>query len=386
MIHNEQFAERLKTWRHQIHAHPEAAFEETETARFVADKLEEFGFEVVRGVGGTGVVATLRCGNAERVIGLRADMDCICDTEKGVHPYTSQVPKRMHACGHDGHTTALLGAAELLSKNRDFNGTVRLIFQPAEEPGKGALAMMADGLLERFPMDEMYSLHNWPTFPAGTIHMRTGGMMASEDNFEIVIKGQGGHASSPHGTIDPLIPAAQIILGLQTIVSRNQNPANPSVISITEMLTDGIHNTIPSTVRLLGDTRSTTPEAQELIERRMEEICRGICQAFNAECVFSYTHEFVPLVNDETCTAIAAQAAKKVVGEENVDTNTMPIMASEDFAQFLSKVPGCYVFVGGNRCDGTPVYTCHNPNFDFNDNTLELCAWYFYEVARTRLN
>ena len=384
MEHNAMFENQLKEWRHRIHENPEAAFEEVETAKFVADRLEELGYEVERGIGKTGVVATMTCGKGNRTIGLRADMDCICNTELGEHPYSSKVPNRMHACGHDGHTISLLGAAELIVKKKDFNGTVRLVFQPAEEPGKGALAMMDDGFFERFPVDEMYGIHNWPLYPEGTFNVKVGGFMASEDNFEIRIKGRGGHASSPHGAIDPLIPAAHIILGLQSIVSRNENPVDPTVVSVTEMITDGIHNTIPSTVTLLGDTRSTSPEAQRIIEKRMEEISRGICEAFGADCEFKYTHEFIPLVNDETCTAVAAEAAAKVVGEEKVNRNAKAIMASEDFAQFLAKVPGCYLFLGGAR-EGKENYTCHNPRFDYNDDTLEIGAWFFYEVVRTRL-
>ena len=385
MIHDEAFEQKLIAWRHHLHEYPEAAFEEEKTAAFVAERLKEFGFDVATGVGRTGVVGTMTCGSGGRTIGLRADMDCLCNTEQGEHPYTSQVPNRMHGCGHDGHTVTLLGAAELIAKKKDFNGTVRLIFQPAEEPGKGAMAMIEDGFFERFPVDEMYGLHNWPLAPAGTFQVKAGGFMASEDNFEIRIKGKGGHASSPHGAVDPLIPAAHIILALQSIVSRNENPVDPAVVSVTELLTDGFHNSIPSTVTLLGDTRSTSPEAQEIIERRMEEISRSICAAFGTECEFQYTHEFIPLENDAACAEVAAAAARKVVGAGNVDTNAKPIMVSEDFAQFLNKVPGCYVLLGGGRAGDAEVYTCHNPRFDYNDDVLETGAWYFYEVVRTRL-
>ena len=269
MTHNEEFAKQLAQWRHQIHENPEAAFEEEKTSAFVAEKLRQLSYDVHTGIGKTGIVANMTCGTSKKVIGLRADMDCICITEEGEHPYTSKTPKRMHACGHDGHTITLLGAAELIAKNRDFNGTVRLVFQPAEEPGKGAQAMMEDGIFEKFPIDEFYSLHNWPGDPEGTFHMRTGGFMASEDNFEIKIHGHGGHASSPHFTVDPMVIAAQIVMGLQTIVSRNENPVDPTVVSCTEIFSDGVHNTIPSTITILGDTRSTTPEAQKIIEQRI---------------------------------------------------------------------------------------------------------------------
>jgi len=385
MIHNEAFTNQLKELRHQIHRNPEAAFEEVQTAKLVSDWLKKLGYEVHTGIGKTGVVASLTCGNSDRVIGLRADMDCICNTEQGNLPYRSEIPNRTHACGHDGHTVSLMGAAELIAKNRDFNGTVRLVFQPAEEPGKGALAMIEDGLFERFPMDEIYAIHNTPLYPEGTIHMKSGGFMASEDNFEIKIKGRGGHASAPHGTIDPMVVAAQIILALQTIVSRNEDPADPSVVSCTELHTDGVHNTIPSVVTILGDTRSTTPEAQKIIEKRMREISESICQAYGAECEFKYTHEFVPLVNDKACMEIAAQAARKVVDEKLVDTAAKVMMASEDFAQFMAEVPGCFAIIGGRRESDKELYNCHNPRFDYNDNILEIGAWYFYEVVRTRL-
>ena len=384
MTHNEEFAKRLAEWRHQIHENPEKAFEEVATAAFVAERLKEMGYEVHRNIGKTGVVANLKAGEGTRAIGLRADMDCICMTEEGEHPWSSKTPKQMHACGHDGHTVTLLGAAELLAKKPDFDGTVRLIFQPAEEPGKGAQAMMEDGLFERFPMDEIYGLHNDPIRPKNTFHMRAGGMLASEDNFTIRIKGRGGHASAPQDTIDPMVVAAQVILALQTIVSRNICPADPAVVSCTELFTDGVHNAMPNTVTILGDTRSTTPEAQRMIEERMEALCRNICAAYGAECEFTYTHEFVPLVNDETCVAHAAAAAGKVVGAEKVDRNAKPLMASEDFARFLTKVPGCYIQIGGAEEDRE---TCpvHNSRFDYNDDTLETGAWYFYELVRTCL-
>lgn len=384
MTHNEEFAKRLAEWRHRIHGNPEAAFEETATSDFVVQRLGELGYEVHRNIGKTGVVANLKAGEGTRVIGLRADMDCICMNEEGVHAYSSKVPERMHACGHDGHTVTLLGAAELLAKNPDFDGTVRLIFQPAEEPGKGALAMMEDGLFERFPMDEIYGMHNMPLLPENTFHMRAGGMLASEDNFSICIKGRGGHASAPQDTIDPMVVAAQVILALQTIVSRSINPVDPGVVSCTELFTDGVHNAMPNTVTILGDTRSTTPEAQRVIEERMETLCQNICAAYGAECEFTYTHEFVPLVNDETCVAHAAVAAEQVVGPQKVNRNAKAAMASEDFARFLEKIPGCYVIIGGEK-EGREAYPAHNSRFDYNDDTLETGAWYFYELVRTCL-
>ena len=380
-----KFVQELAEWRHQIHQNPEAAFEEVKTAAFVAGKLKEWGYDVHTAIGKTGIVANLKAGTGKTVIGLRADMDCICMNEEGEHPYTSKVPNRMHACGHDGHTISLLGAAKLLAENPNFDGTVRLVFQPAEEPGKGAVAMMEDGILENFPMDEMYAIHNWPGLPENTFHTRVGGLMASEDNFEIKIKGRGGHASMPSVTIDPLVAAGHLITALQTIVARNENPADPSVVSCTEMFTDGVHNAIPSNVRILGDTRSTTPEAQKIIETRMKEISENICRAFGAECEFKYTHEFVPLVNDAACVQNAAKAAVKIVGEDAVHTDMKPFMASEDFARFLEKVPGCYLFIGGGKQGEKEFYNCHNPHFDYNDNVLETGARFFYELVCSRM-
>ncbi len=250
-----ELRKQMTEWRHDLHAHPESAFEEVNTAAFVAEKLEEMGIQVETGIGKTGVVGTLKVGDGERVVGLRADMDCICLQEASDLPYGSQTPNRMHACGHDGHMATLLGAAKILSESRDFSGTVRFVFQPAEEPGWGSKAMIEDGFFERFPVDEMYGLHNMPQYPAGTIAVREGGIMASEDNFTIKIKGKGGHASAPDVVKDPLVTAAEIICALQTIVARNVTPTETAVVSCTELETDGAHNAIPSNVVIRGDTK-----------------------------------------------------------------------------------------------------------------------------------
>ena len=316
--------EQLVEWRHYLHEHPESAFEEVNTAAFVAEKLREMGIEVETGVGKTGVVGTLKVGDGDRVIGLRADMDCICLQEAADLPYKSQTPNRMHACGHDGHTTTLLGAAKILSESKDFSGTVRFVFQPAEEPGHGSKAMMDDGFFERFPVDEMYGLHNMPQYPAGTIAVREGGIMASEDNFTIKIKGKGGHASAPDVVKDPLVTAAEIICALQTIVARNVTPTETAIVSCTEFETDGAHNAIPSNVVIRGDTRSFTPEVSKLIEERMGTICRHICEMNGAECEFTYTHEFAPTFNWKENVQYVIKAAKAVVGEDKVVENCAP--------------------------------------------------------------
>ena len=381
----ESFIEQLKEWRHFLHMNPESAFEEVNTSKYIALELTKMGYEVHTGIGKTGLVASLTVGSGKGVIGFRADIDCIQMQESSPLPYASKTANRMHACGHDGHMATLLGAAKLLSERRNFNGTVRLIFQPAEEPGKGALAMIEDGLFERFPIDEIYGLHNMPNLPEGTIHTRVGGIMASEDNFVIKIKGKGCHASSPHLGNDPLVIAAEIILALQTIVSRNASPLDNAVISCTEITTDGIRNAIPSNVIIKGDTRSFTPKVQALIEDRMRKICIGICQAHDAECSFEYTHEFSPTINWPEQTQTALQAAKNVVGLDNAYPDCAPMMVSEDFGFFMNEVPGCFVFLGGLNTDPDYMIPLHNSVFDYNDSILETGAEFFAEIVRLKL-
>ncbi|MEA4849789.1 MAG: M20 aminoacylase family protein [Clostridiaceae bacterium] len=377
---------QLIDWRRYLHENPETAFEEVNTAKFVSEKLVEMGYEVETGIGKTGLVASLKSGDGSGVIGLRADMDAINMQEKGEFPYASRNSGKMHACGHDGHTVTLLGTAKLLAERKNFNGTVRLVFQPAEEPGKGAQAMIDDGLFTRFPVDEIYGLHNAPFLPEGAIHTRPEGIMASEDNFVIRIKGKGSHASSPHVGVDPLVTASQIILGLQTIVSRNVSPLQQAVVSCTELHTDGVHNAIPSNVAILGDTRSFSTDVQELIETRMRSISENICNMNGAGCEFLYTHEFSPTVNWERCVNAAAKAAINVVGEDKVNTNCEPWTASEDFGTFLRHVPGCFLFLGSGKStkasENTPL---HNSQYDYNDDILEIGAEFFAELIRLRL-
>lgn len=383
---DKNFIAQLKEWRHYLHMHPETAFEEKNTAAFVAKKLQEMGIQVATGIGGTGVVGTLTVGDGKEVIGLRADMDALNLPEQGQPPYVSQNPGKMHGCGHDGHTTTLLGAAKLLSERKNFNGTVRFVFQPAEEPGKGANAMLKDGLLENYPMDEIYGLHNLPALPAGTIATRVGGIASSEDNFTIHIKGKGAHASSPHMSIDPLVTASEIILALQTIVSRNANPLGTAVVSCTELYMDGVHNAIPSNVKILGDTRSYTPEMQALIETRMRSIVEHTCLMNNAGYDFKYTHEFQPAVNQEKCVSFAVKAAKNVVGAANVNGSCDPWTASEDFGIFASKIPGCFLLLGSGKCaKSTDNISLHNATFDYNDDVLATGAEFFAELIRLRL-
>ncbi|MFM2054143.1 MAG: hypothetical protein RL456_2180 [Pseudomonadota bacterium] len=373
-------------WRHDFHRFPETGFNERRTADRVASVLESLGLEVHRGIGGTGVVASLTVGQGTGVIGLRADMDALAMTEKAEHrPYASAHAGCMHACGHDGHMAMLLGAAQLLVARRDFSGTVRFLFQPAEEHGRGAAAMLADGLLTRFPMDEVYGLHNIPGLPAGHIATRVGGLMASEDNFVLRITGRGGHAARPHMAIDPLVIGAEIVLALQTLVARSVDPRHPAVVSCTEFLTDGIRNAIPTEVVIKGDTRSYAPEVQALLESRMRALCEGICQGHGAHCTVEYTHEFAPTVNWPQCVPVAVAAARAVVGPERVDADTPPMMISEDFGRFLKEIPGAFVFIGNGAGDEPGAVPLHNARYDFNDAIVPMGARYFAELARIRL-
>ena len=381
-----ELASNLVKWRHQLHRFPETGFNEKRTSDYIAGVLEALGMEVHRGIGGTGLVASMTHGTGKGVIGLRADMDALAMTETAEdRPHISQHPGCMHSCGHDGHMAMVLGAAHLLKATPEFDGTVRFIFQPAEEHGRGATAMLNDGLLARFPIDEIYGAHNIPGMPLGLIATRVGGIMASEDNFVIRIQGRGGHAARPHMVSDPLVVAAETILALQTIVSRSIDPADSAVVSCTELHTDGMRNVIPSSVTLRGDTRSYSPHVQALLERRIRDICEGIASAHGAQCAVEYTHEFVPTVNWPQCVPVAIRAAANVVGQENVDGNIAPMMISEDFGAFLKVVPGAFVFIG-NGAVNTPGGTAlHNSRYDFNDALLPIGARFFTEVVRQRL-
>jgi len=377
--------QELTEWRRHLHAYPETGFEEHKTSSFVAEKLESVGLKVTRGVGGTGVVASLRAGRGDRAIGLRADMDALQLQEMNDFAYASRHPGKIHACGHDGHIALLLGAAKLLAQAQGFNGTVHFVFQPAEEHGRGAKAMISDRLFERFPMDEMYGLHNMPGIPAGHFATRSGGMLASEDNFVIRIKGRGTHAARPHMGIDPIVAGAEVVLALQSIVARKLDPTDQAVVSVTEFITDGLRNALPGNVVLKGDTRSYSPAVQTLLEERMGAIVSGVCAAHGAAHEFEYTHEFEPTVNSPEQVEIAVSAARAVAGKENVDGNCAPVLASEDFGAFLSRVPGNFMFIGAGRAGeefGTPL---HNPRYDFNDSILLLGARYFAALVQSQL-
>ena len=376
---------RVVSWRHDLHGNPETGFNELGTSDYVAAALSSLGVDVVRGVGGTGVVGSLTRGDGVKVIGLRADMDGLELTERGDLSYRSQNDGVMHACGHDGHMAMVLGAAARLADEGGFDGTVRFVFQPAEEHGRGAKAMLADGLLERFPMDAMFGLHNWPGIEAGHIHTRPGGIMASEDNFEIVITGRGGHAARPHMLIDPIVIAAEIVLALQTIVARSVDPSKPAVVSCTEITTDGVRNAVPGEVIIRGDTRSFDPAVQAVLEERMRALCEGIAAAHGATCRVTYTHEFEPTVNDPTATAWAVRAAELALGIERVVSDCDPVMPSEDFGAFLRVLPGCFAFIGNGTEPGQGGTPLHSRDYDFNDDVLEAGVDYYVSLVRSIL-
>jgi amidohydrolase len=372
----------MTAWRRDLHAHPEFGFEETRTAAFVAQKLREFGLdEVVEGVGGTGVVGTLRRGQGNRTIALRADMDALWIAEQGDRPHRSRNPGVMHACGHDGHTSMLLGAAKILAQEGGFDGTVRFLFQPAEEWGKGALAMLDDGLMQRFAFDEIYGIHNMPGLPVGHFETRPGAIMSAEDNFEIVLQGVGGHAARPHWGNEVLVAACALVTSLQTIVARRLSPTDVGVVSVTELITDGTRNVLPGLARILGDARSFHPEVSATIERQMRIIAEGTALAHNVTANVTYTREFVPLLNDPALVDEAFAVARTILPLENARLAAEPMTGSEDFAHFLAHAPGCFVFLG----NGTASAPLHNPGYDFNDEGLLHGADFHAGIARRRL-
>lgn len=372
----------MAAWRRHLHANPEVGFEEHATAAFVAARLSEFGLRVTTGVGGTGVVASLRCGIGGRAIALRADMDALRIAEGAPgRAYRSRRPGRMHACGHDGHTAALLGAATALAAGTEFEGTVHFLFQPAEEHGRGMQAMLDDGLLERFSIDEAYGIHNMPGAPLGRFTTRAGPIMAAEDNFEITVTGRGGHAARPHMLVDPILAGAAIVVALQQVVARRLDPVDPAVVSVTEFLTEGTRNVIPGVVRIRGDCRSWRPEVSAAIEAELRRIAGATAEAHAAGAVLAYTREFIPTVNAPGPTEAALRAARAALGEAAVDADCAPIMGSEDFARLLAQVPGNFAFIG----NGEASAPLHNPEYDFDDAALAPIVAYFCALVRDRL-
>lgn len=375
----------MTEWRHHIHRFPECGFDVQQTSDFIADTLERFGVEVVRNIGQTGLVGILRNGDGAAAIGLRADMDALHIHEQNTFDHRSRHEGQMHACGHDGHSAMLLGAACELARTRDFNGTVYFIFQPDEEHGKGAQAMIDAGLFQRFPMDAVYGLHNLPGLPAGSLVVRPGSLMASESSFEIVIEGIGGHAAMPHTGVDPIVVGAQVILGLQTIVSRNLSAIHETaVISATEFITNGTVNVIPSQVTIKGDCRCFTEATLARIEARMEAVVAGICQAAGATYRFEFINTFYPTVNSPAATENVIRAARAALGDDKVNGSCDPFTISEDFSSMLRVKPGCYALLG-NGTESVGGCALHNPSYDFNDGILESGARYWVQLVRDQL-
>ncbi|WP_116474721.1 M20 aminoacylase family protein [Zobellella maritima] len=375
----------MTEWRRHLHRFPECGFDVHQTADFIAEKLVSWGLEVVRNIGQTGLVGILKNGDGKASIGLRADMDALHIEEQNTFEHCSRHQGRMHACGHDGHSAMLLGAACHLARHRNFNGTVYFIFQPDEEHGCGAQAMIDDGLFERFDIDAVYGMHNLPGLPAGHLAVRPGSLMASESSFEIRIHGVGGHAAMPHTGVDPIVVGSQVILGLQTIVSRNLSAIHETaVVSATEFITDGTVNVIPSTVTIKGDCRCFTEASLTRIESRMEQIVAGICQAAGARYEFEFTNSFYPTVNSADETRYAIEAAEQALGAERVNPSCDPFTISEDFSSMLRVKPGCYALLG-NGTESVGGCALHNPKYDFNDDILQSGAAYWVTLVQNRL-
>nr|WP_246395713.1 M20 aminoacylase family protein [Gluconacetobacter tumulisoli] len=355
----------LAAFRQDLHAHPELGMEEFRTSQKVADKLAEWGIAVHRGVGGTGVVGVLRAGDGPASVGLRADMDALAMQETGNRPYSSGTAGRMHACGHDGHTTMLLGAAKYLAETRDFDGTVNFIFQPAEEGRGGAEAMLEDGLLTRFPCDRIFGMHNWPGYPVGSFAINSGPVMAGGGFFDIVVTGRGAHGARPEESVDPVLTACHIVTALQSIVARNVAPRDTAVLSVTKIVGGDAHNVIPQVARIGGTLRAFDPALLARIKERMATVASGVAMAFGATAELSFGVRFAPTVNDEECAREFADAAQDIGGEITVDRAMAPVMGSEDFSFMLEAVRGAYICIGNG--DSAPL---HHPDYDFNDEAI----------------
>lgn len=368
--------------RRDIHAHPELAFEERRTADIVAAFLTAQGIEVHRSIAQTGVVGVLSNGGG-KCIGLRADMDALPLLERNTFPHHSRLPGKMHACGHDGHTTMLLAAAEYLAAHRDFAGTVVFIFQPAEEGKGGARSMIEEGLFDRFPMDQVFGLHNWPGLPVGAMAIHDGPVMAGSDEFEVVISGHGAHGAMPHQGIDPVIVGSALVQAFQTIVSRNLDPLESAVISVTRFHAGDAYNVIPDKAILGGTARAFRPEVQDILENAMQRICNGIAASFNAQVTLEYRRGYPPTINSHAEAQLCTQVAGQVFGADQVHTRERPTMGAEDFSFFLHERPGCYVWLGNGPGEGG--CTLHNPHYDFNDELIPLGASYWVRLVQTVL-
>jgi amidohydrolase len=373
----------IAAWRQDIHAHPELLYDVHRTAAAVAEKLKAFGCdEVVTGIGRTGVVGVIKGARpgGSKVVGLRADMDALPIQEANDLPYRSTVPGKMHACGHDGHTAMLLGAAKYLAETRNFAGTAVMIFQPAEEGGAGGRAMVRDGLMERFAIQEVYGMHNLPGMPAGAFAIRPGPIMAATDNITIEIEGVGGHAARPHIAVDPILVGCQVVNQLQSIVSRNVDPLDAAVISICTFQAGNADNVIPQTALLRGTYRTLTPHVRELLRKRIGEVVEGTAHLHGAKVRLNLRSGYPVLSNHERETAFAASVAKEVAGADKVDTATAPVMGGEDFSYMLEARPGAFIFVGNGDTAGL-----HHPSYNFNDEAIPFGTSYWARLVETAM-
>jgi hippurate hydrolase len=385
-IHNRiaDFHDEMTEWRRDFHANPEIGLEEFRTAAIVAEKLASWGIEVHRGIGETGVVGVLRGnGSGTGSIGLRADMDALPMDEEGDVPYRSQVPGRMHACGHDGHTTMLLGAARYLAETRNFDGTVHFIFQPAEEGRGGAKKMIEDGLFERFPCDSIFGIHNAPHMPAGTMAFRAGPILASADRATLTVRGKGAHAARPQDGVDPIAVGVQLYQAIQTVVSRNVDPLKSVVMSVTQFHAGTANNVIPATAQLIISIRTFDAAVQDLVEKRLRELSDGVGRMYGAEVELEYLRGVPPTINDADAAAFAADIGEALVGADKVDRSPALAMGSEDFSIMLARRPGAFVWLGG----GAPGkdWGLHHPKYDFNDEALPVGASFFARLVETKL-
>ena len=380
-------AHSLAAVRRDIHAHPELCFQEQRTADVVAQQLTAWGIPIHRGMGTTGVVGIIKGGNSPRAIGLRADMDALPMQEFNTFAHASQHAGKMHACGHDGHTTMLLAAAQHLAQHRHFDGTVYVIFQPAEEGGGGAREMIKDGLFDKFPMDAVFGMHNWPGMKAGQFAVSAGPVMASSNEFKITIRGKGSHAALPHNGIDPVPVACQMVQAFQTIISRNKKPVDAGVISVTMIHAGEATNVVPDACELQGTVRTFTIEVLDMIERRMRQVAEHVCAAHDAVCEFSFHRNYPPTVNHPAEAAFARQVMADMVGAENVLAQE-PTMGAEDFSYMLQAKPGCYFFIGNGdgahreMGHGGGPCTLHNPSYDFNDDLIPLGGSYWVQLVQ----
>jgi amidohydrolase len=383
-------ASSIAAIRRDIHAHPELCFEEIRTADLVAQKLTEWGIPIHRGMGKTGVVGILKNGTSDRAIGLRADMDALPMQEFNQFAHASQHAGKMHACGHDGHVAMLLAAAQHLSTHKNFDGTVYFIFQPAEEGGGGAREMMRDGLFEKFPMQAVYGMHNWPGLKQGQFALSAGPVMASSNEFKITIHGKGCHAALPHNGIDPVVVACQMVQAFQTIISRNKKPVDAGVVSVTMIHAGEATNVVPDHCELQGTVRTFSIEVLDLIEQRMRDIAAHTCAAFDATCTFEFERNYPPTINHAAETAFARDVMASIVGETNL-VEQEPTMGAEDFSYMLQATPGAYCFIGNGdgvhreMGHGEGPCTLHNPNYDFNDALIPLGGTYWVKLVEAWL-